>query len=243
MGLDSRLAGFVNPGRTHVYFFLDDSFVQFDLARGAVDPGYPQSIDGRWPGVFTDDIDTALSWPDGSVYFFKGEEYIKYDYAAGHAAEGYPLPIAAMWPGLFKSDLSAAVRWTGDVVYFFRGSEYLTYDLLAGRVVGDPAPIVDDWPGLTESGVDVALVLPDDHAYFFHTNRFQPSGQYSRYDIEAGRVEEGYPRPVEGSWPGLHLESTRGGPRLGSAPTSSRGTPTPPAGDLQHDTQPHDSAG
>lgn len=101
MGLSSRLAGFVSPDGEKAYFFLADSYVRYDVAGDAADPGYPLKIADNWLGLFTEDIDAALCWPDGNVYFFKGDQYVKYDWASDKVADGYPLPIATMWPGVF----------------------------------------------------------------------------------------------------------------------------------------------
>lgn len=218
MGLTSRLAGFVSPDSEKAYFFLGDLYVRYDVAGDGADPGYPLKIADNWPSLFTEDIDAALCWPDGNVYFFKGDQYIKYDWATDRAADGYPLPIATMWPGVFESDIDAAVRWPGDIAFFFKDGEYLTYDLVADRVNGSPLPITEKLTGLSEAGIDVALVWPGAQAYFFHS-----SSHYSKYDIEAGRIADGYPRPVEGNWRGLSIQSTRAGLRLESAGGSADG--------------------
>lgn len=211
MGLNSRLAGFVAPDKQKAYFFLGDSYVRYDVAADAVDAGYPLRIEDNWPGLFTEDIDAALCWPDGNVYFFKGDQYIMYDWASDKAAEGYPLPIATMWPGVFESDIDAAVRWPGDVAYFLKDAECLRYDLIADKVDGSPMPIAENWPGVFEAGIDAVLVWPAGSAYFFHA-----SGEYTKYDIDAATVVDGYPRLIEGSWTGLHIESTRAGLRFGN---------------------------
>lgn len=212
MGLHSRLAGFVAPDGQKAYFFLADSYVRYDVASDAADAGYPLKIADGWPGLFTEDIDAALCWPDGNVYFFKGDQYIKYDWASDKAADGYPLPIAEMWPGVFGSDIDSAVRWPGDVAYFFKDAEYVKYLLVEDKVDGAPQLIAENWPGLFEASIDVALVWPSGNAYFFNGSR-----QYSKYDVAADEVADGYPQPIEGNWQGLHIQSTRGGLRLESS--------------------------
>ncbi|NGN95584.1 hypothetical protein G5C66_22965 [Nocardioides sp. KC13] len=211
MGLNSRLAGFVAPDKDKAYFFLGDQYVRYDAAADAVDAGYPRPIAEDWPGLFPEDIDAALCWPDGNVYFFQGDLYVLYDWASGKAAEGYPLPIATMWPGVFESDLDAAVRWPGDVAYFIKDAECLRYDVIADEVDGPPTQVAEIWPGVVEAGIDAVLVWPTGIAHFFHG-----SGAYTAYDIAAGSVVDGYPRPIEGNWTGLHIESTRAGLRFGS---------------------------
>lgn len=138
VGLRSRLAGFVSPDGGKAYFFLADSYVRYDFAGDAADPGYPLEIVDNWPGLFTKDIDAALCWPDGNVYFIKGAQSVKYDWASDKVVDGYPLPIATMWPGVFESDIEAAARWPADIAYFFKDGDYLGYDLVADKVDGSP---------------------------------------------------------------------------------------------------------
>ena len=233
MGLSSRLAGFVAPDGEKAYFFLAHQYVRYDVATNAADPGYPLNIADNWPGLFTEDIDAALCWPDGNVYFFKGDQYMKYDWAADKVADGYPLPIAQMWPGVFESDIDSAVRWPGDVAYFFKDDEYVKYRLDVDKVDGSPQKIADNWPGLFEAGIDVALRWPSGDAYFFHG-----SSEYSKYDVESDKVADGYPQPIEGNWPGLRVGSYRAGLRLDSTSGQSGGgsggaTPTAASGSVR----------
>ena len=58
-------------------------------------------------------------------------------------------------------------------------------------------PIAGNWTGLWADGID-AVVVPDQRqAYFFR------GAEYLRYDLDADRADDGYPRPIEGNWPGL----------------------------------------
>ena len=67
----------------------------FIVTSAGRDEGYPQSISSGWPGVFENDLDAAVVWPNGKAYFFKGDQYIRYDIAADRADEGYPQSISA----------------------------------------------------------------------------------------------------------------------------------------------------
>ena len=61
-----------------------------DVAAEKVDPGYPKSISGNWPGLWPDNIDASVVWPNGKAYFFKGPQYVRYDLATDKADPGYP---------------------------------------------------------------------------------------------------------------------------------------------------------
>jgi D-alanyl-D-alanine dipeptidase len=229
----TKLSGFIAPDADKAYFFSGDQYVRYDVAADAVDDGYPRSIGDDWPGVFHNDIDAVLPWPDGSLYFFRGSEYIKYDLASSVSAEGYPRPIAGNWPGVFESKIDAAVLWSGgEVVYFFAGSEYVRYDVAADAADdGYPLSITGNWPGLFETGLDAALLWPSGNLYFFSAD------QYSKYDTAADTTADGYPQPIAGNWPGLPI-TTNGA----SQPTAAGDAPTsvekPGGGRIQDKSEP-----
>jgi len=46
------MQGTVNWGNGKAYFFNDDQFIQYDIASGRADPGYPKPIDNKtWPNL------------------------------------------------------------------------------------------------------------------------------------------------------------------------------------------------
>ncbi len=84
--------------------------MRYDIATDKVDPGYPRSIQGHWPGFpasFAAGVNTAVVWNNGKAYFFKGSEYIRYDIASDKTDAGYPRPIKDNWPGLWENDIDA----------------------------------------------------------------------------------------------------------------------------------------
>jgi hypothetical protein len=127
-----------------------------------------------------------------------------------------------------SADLGAApghrarvfLRFSGDgrvtgfardgVLHLFKGLGYWRYSLAEQRVMpGYPEPIRVAWPGLSSfaggaSDLD-GVLLKDDTAYFFK------DGQYLAHDLRTQTVAPGYPKAIEGAWPGL--ERFAGGAR------------------------------
>lgn len=113
-----------------IYMFKGSEYIRIDPANGwQVDPGYPKSIAGNWPGLdeeFTSDLDAALwSKTNEKIYFFKGDQYVRIDPNNGwQMDENYPKPIAGNWPGVpesFSGGFDAAL-WSepNQKIYFFK---------------------------------------------------------------------------------------------------------------------------
>jgi hypothetical protein len=51
VGFGSSLDSALNWGNGKVYFFKGDSYLRYDIAGDAIDPGFPLDIDGHWPGL------------------------------------------------------------------------------------------------------------------------------------------------------------------------------------------------
>jgi len=140
------------------------------------------------------------------AYFILGSRYARYDAALDQIDTGYPKSIADNWRGFvetgFTDGIDAALNWAGDKVFLFKGDHYLRYDIPANRVdTGYPLPIGEFWTGLAEhgfdSGIDAAANWDNGKVYFFK------GSQYLRYDIQGDRVDDGFPLPIAGNWPGL----------------------------------------
>jgi hypothetical protein len=143
---------------------------------------------------------TTSIWPSGKAYFFRGSQYFRYDPKLDHVDPGYPVPIAGHWPGFpsdFEEGVDAEVVWPNGKVYFFKGNQYLRYDIASDQVDGGPAPIAANWRGLWADGIDAGVVWPNGKAYFFK------GAQYIRYDIASDKADVGYPKPIQGNWPGF----------------------------------------
>lgn len=167
----------------------------------------------NWPGLsepFYRSMDTAVwSGTNQRIYFFRGSEYIRVNPNNGWQADpGYPKPITGNWPGFpvsFTSSVNSGL-WseTNQRIYFFKGSEYIRVDPNNGWAVepGYPKPIAGNWPGFPAdfaTGIDEAVWSgTNQRIYFFKGD------QYIRVDPNNGwAVEPGYPKPIDGNWPGF----------------------------------------
>lgn len=177
-------------------------FISFDLAADRTDAGYPQVVEGAFPGLWSSGMTAALTWPNGKVQIFGGGEYIRYDMINRRADPGYPKKINdATWPGLWNGNIDAAYNNGNGKAYFFKGFEYMRYDIANDRVdPGYPKKINDNtWPGLFALGpIDSAVNAGNGKVYFFS------GGSYLRYDIARDRADPGYPKFITNStWPGV----------------------------------------
>lgn len=174
----------------------------------------------NWPGLtepFYRSMDASL-WSDTNrkIYFFRGNEYIRVDPNNGWSADpGYPKPIAGNWPGFpasFATGVDAAMfSDINQKIYFFKGSDYIRVDPNNGWNVdpGYPKPIAGNWPGFPAefaAGVDAAIwSYSNSRIYFFKAD------QYIRVDPNNGwNVDAGYPKPIEGNWPGFPADFAEG---------------------------------
>jgi hypothetical protein len=140
------------------------------------------------------------------VYFFNQNTYLRYDRGNDRTDDGYPLPIADNWPGLaeagFANGFESAANWGNGKLFFFKGNQYLRYDIATDKVDdGYPQTISGLWPGFSEAGftedISAAINCGNGKAFFFKGN------QYLRYNIATDKVDDGYPLPIAGSWPGF----------------------------------------
>jgi hypothetical protein len=162
-------AAVVWPGDKKAYFFCGSRYFVYDIGASKVDPGYPRSIAGNWPGILEGNpkdhhIDAAIAWPNGAVYLFQDDRYYRITVNSAHddpdqpkhIDSGYPLPIKDHWPGLWAAEQPprAGFVWPvpvngRQVAYFFHFADYVRYDIGNNRVdTGYPQPISGNWPGL-----------------------------------------------------------------------------------------------
>ena len=191
----------VDWGNGKIYFFKGNQYLAYNKETEAVLPGYPLTIASAWRGVVFDRIDAAIMWPGGrSAYLFSGDEYCRYNVAADKVDPGFErLKIKDHWKGVPFNKIDGALLWPdGKYVYLFSGDEYCRFNVAADKV--DPGferlKISANWKGLFPSGVRAPLVwgTARDKVYFFS------GSQYTRYDVRADRVDEGYPRQTAQGW-------------------------------------------
>jgi Hemopexin len=194
------------------YLFKGDRYVRYDWTQDTVDQGYPQPLTAwHLPGKFASGIDTAINGEgqyEGKAYFFRGDRYVRYDWTQDTVDQGYPQPLTA-WhlPGELATGIDAALdgqRQYAGKAYFFRGDQYVRYDWVQDKVdEGYPQPL-EAWhlPGEFASGIDAAINGERQYAgkaYFFKGD------QYVRYDWAQDTVDQGYPKPIAGNWPGIEV--------------------------------------
>jgi hypothetical protein len=182
----------------NAYFFKGSQYTRCDVVTKTKDPGYPASIAANWPGLWSDGIDAAVTWPTGKAYFFKGSEYMRCSLDTHAADPGYPRDIASNWPGLWSSGINAALVWPNGKAYFFKGSQYMRCDIATKTVdPGYPRDIASNWPGLWGSGIDAAVLWTNAKAYFFK------GSLYMRCDVPTRTIDAGYPKDIAANWTGL----------------------------------------
>jgi GH24 family phage-related lysozyme (muramidase) len=192
------------PATGRAIFSVGAQVIAYDVAANAAANAVP--LVDYWKGLDGTGFEfgvRAVVGMSGATYAFLGDGYVRLH---GQVADGgYPLSIGAYWPGFadagFDSGIEAAANWGNGKVYFFKGNQYLRYDIAANAAdPGYPRTIAGNWPGVAEAGfdgIDAAIVWPSGKAYFFRGD------SYVRYDRAADKVDDGYPRPIAGNWPGL----------------------------------------
>src|SRR5262249_12585972 len=79
---------------------------------------------------------------------------------------------------------------------------YARYDIAGDKIDdGYPLSIADNWPGMRDAGfadsIDAAVFLGNGKVFFFKGDK------YLRYDVNADKVDSGYPLAIADNWPGM----------------------------------------
>jgi matrix metalloproteinase-14 (membrane-inserted) len=195
-----------NPGDPHGLQAFAFDFLRDVNNDGKGEAG--QHILAARPGTVYDleSQQTGNSWEVTKIFFFRGGQYLRYDLSTAKVDPGFPKQIASNWsgwPSSWGAGVDAVVNWGNGKIFFFKGSEFLRFDFAANHVdAGFPKPIAGNWTGWPHSwnsGIDEAINWGNGKVYFFK------GGEYLRFDIDADRVDAGYPQSIAGGnwkdWP------------------------------------------
>jgi hypothetical protein len=210
-GLYTTITSAIRWTNGKAQFFLNDgTYIRYDMPTDRMDPGYPKLIDDKsWPGMapYARLIAAACNGLQGKAYLFLSNgQYLRYDTQADKVDPGYPKPIDdKSWPGMgrYSVALSSALDWDGKYQFFLKNGQYIRYDVAKDRADdGYPKDITEStWPGVASYKNNLAGMINwgNGKAYMFLND-----GRYLRYDIQADRVDPGYPRQIDDkSWPGM----------------------------------------
>ena len=186
----------MNKGK--VYFFVNDIYYRYDIAKRKVDSGYPKNTRRAWTGISFPSVDAVLNYNNGKAYFFHGNQYIRYDVKNKKADGGYPKLTAQAWSGVNFPKIDAVLNYNNGKVYFFHGSQYIRYDVKNKKAdSGYPKNTRQVWKGVPFSRLDAVLNYNQGKVYFFKGT------EYVRFDIFARKVDPGYPKNIAKAWTGL----------------------------------------
>ncbi|NET74067.1 MAG: hypothetical protein F6K62_24975, partial [Sphaerospermopsis sp. SIO1G2] len=137
----------------------------------------------------------------------KGDEYIRYsDRDASKIDAGYPKKLEGYWgnlPPAFRSGFDSMAELGNGKIYVTKGDEYIRYsDRDASKIdAGYPKKLEGYWgnlPPAFRSGFDSMTELGNGKIYV------TKGDEYIRYsDRDASKIDEGYPKKLEGNWGNL----------------------------------------
>ena len=213
-GIDAAL---MRQANGKIYFFKGSQYVRVG-SNSTMDPGYPASISGNWPGLpagFKNGIQAAINRDNGKIYLFDGSQYVRYTEGVPCIMKSNSWEVCDWTPGhlgweTFLTGIDAAFwRVSNDRIYLFSGPWYvrLTDSTSDGPEDGYPKKIAGNWKGLPssfKSGIDAALMRESNgKIYFFKGSQYVRIGGDSK-------MEAGYPRPIAGNWKGAPAAFNQG---------------------------------
>ena len=199
-------ASFENP-EGKIFFFKDHTFVSSE------DFSTENDIAAFWGHVqnnFTNlkSLDAAFALGN-QIYLFSEDQVVRYTNCIENKEvcvdEGFPIKLTTLLPRLpshFAHGIDAIFHGADGAIHIFRNGRYakLSADF---KDLLEESDVAEKWGkvrnNIREKGaVDAAFVGLDGAAYLFSGD------QYYRYSTkDYSRVDEGYPRKVEGNWGGL----------------------------------------
>lgn len=152
----------------------------------------------------TGPFDSIATLPNGKTYATFGHLYVRYsDAGANRIDVGYPKPIAGNWgalPPAFFAGFDSMATLPDGKTYVTKGDQYVRYSDPDARFVDPTYPrrLAGNWGNLPrefESGFDSICTLSNGKTYITR------GAQYLRYsDPSANKVDQGYPKPLNGNW-------------------------------------------
>jgi hypothetical protein len=85
-----------SPNKGKAYLFRGDEYISYAIASTSPQTAQISATRANLkPRLFTEDIDAACVWPqgtpyEGKIYFFRGGEYLCFDSHTNRADPGYP---------------------------------------------------------------------------------------------------------------------------------------------------------
>ncbi|MES2284855.1 MAG: hypothetical protein V4547_04140 [Bacteroidota bacterium] len=163
-------------------------FITYQKDKKACNVCVPTIFEQRFPGVWKDGIDDAVT-VGNDVYFFRGYECIIFDLVSGKVKEG-PKKIAELFPGVFDFGIDAVVNSNNGGLYFFK-ENYMVYFSLETKSIDRLSPMeaqerfstlnnYDPQTGL----FDGAINWGNDQAYMFRNK------EYSTWNMKTFEVEK-----------------------------------------------------
>jgi hypothetical protein len=148
------------------------------------------------------DVSSLATAIDGAA----GVNFTLSGYLGGYKNDGDSATVTARFLGGTRKAGFAA---PDGKIYFFQGDQFWSYDPANDRVEdGYPKPVSGNWSGLENfqggsENIDAILDRGNGKIVFFK------GAEYIQYDWDTGQADAGYPKSIEGDWPGL--ENLRGG--------------------------------
>jgi len=173
-----------------VYAFSGGYYYRYDVNRNALDPGYPKTIAGNWPGLPFSRVDAAVNWQNGKAYLFSGAYYVRYDIATDRV-EGSAGYISSNW-NLNWNKVDAALYWRNNKVFLFNNDSgtYARYDLNSNRPdPGYPKYTAQNWPTLPFQRLGSA-------SNYGGRGVFTLNNSFTRLDVVTNQADAGFPKPL-----------------------------------------------
>ncbi|MEM1215100.1 MAG: hemopexin repeat-containing protein [Bacteroidota bacterium] len=199
-GIDAAV---YNAKNDKVYLFKDSQYVRIDPDNSwQVDMGYPKPIAGNWsafPRAFEQGVEAAVYHPDlKKMYIFKGEDVL---YTAGFNGTSSASPIVTGALACIQSRL----KTRGKPLLTPQGAINLMRSTGSPQMRFSGAQETDapsNWKGVNATfGAGFGAALwngKSDRIYFFRGSQFVRINPADNWNVEAG-----YPKAIDGNWPGL----------------------------------------